>query len=89
MLNEITAGEARRGFSTLLSEVAFGRKRFRITRNNKPTAVLISPDEFDLFELLLDRFGDEIDAEEVPAAMAEAESEGTIPFEELAEDLGI
>ena len=89
MLNEITAGEARRGFSTLLSEVAFGRKRFRITRNNKPTAVLISPDEFDLFELLLDRFGDQIDAEEVPAAMAAAESEGTIPFEELAEDLGI
>ena len=89
MLNEISVGEARREFSTLLSQVAFGNKRFRITRNKKPTAVLISPDEFELFELLLDRFGDQIDAEEVPKAMEEAEREGSIPFEELAEELGI
>ena len=89
MLNEISVGEARREFSTILSQVAFGNMRFRITRHSKPTAVLISPDEFDLFELLLDRFGDQIDAEEVPKAMEEAEREGTIPFEELAEELGI
>ncbi len=89
MLNEITVGEARRDFSALLSRVAFGKMRFTITRHSKPAAVLISPDEFNLFELLLDRFGDQIDAEEVPAAMEEAEREGTIPFEELAEELGI
>ena len=89
MLNEISVGEARREFSTILSQVAFGKMRFRITRHSKPTAVLISPDEFDLFELLLDRFGDQIDAEEVPKAMEEAEREGTIAFEELAEELGI
>lgn len=89
MLNDISVGEARRDLSTLLNQVAFGRRRFRITRHSKPTAVLISPDEFDLFELLLDRFGDQIDADEVPAAMEEAERDGTIPFEELAEELGI
>jgi prevent-host-death family protein len=89
MVNEITAGDARRVFSTMLSEVAFGKKRFCITRNSRPTAVLISPDEFNLFELLLDRYGDQIDAEEVPVAMKEAERDGTIPFEELAEELGI
>ena len=89
MLNEITVGEARRDFSTLLSKVAYGKMRFRITRHSKPTAVLISPAEFELFEFLLDRFGDQIDAEEVPAAMKEAERDGTVPFEELAKELGI
>jgi prevent-host-death family protein len=89
MLNEITAGEARKEFSTLLSQVAFGRMRFSITRHSTPHAVMISPDEFNLFELLLDRFGDQIDSEEIPAVMEEAEREGAVPFEELAEELGI
>jgi len=89
MVDEITVGEARRDFSTLLSKVAYGKSRFRITRHNKPTAVLISPEEFDLFEFLLDKFGDQIDAEEVPAAMEEAKRDGTVPFEELAKELGI
>ena len=89
MLNEISVGEARKELSYLLSQVEFGKKRYRITRHRRPAAVLISPDEFNLFEFLLDRFGDQIDAEEVPKAMEEAEREGTTPFEELAEELGI
>ena len=89
MLQEISSGEARRNFADLMSRVAFGKMRFRITRHKKPVVAMISAEDYELFEFLLDRFSDQIDAVEVPKAMNEADEKGLVSFDDLAEELGI
>ena len=42
---EIGVAEAKKHFSDLLGQVAYGRKRIRILKRGKPMAVMVPPDE--------------------------------------------
>jgi prevent-host-death family protein len=89
IMTVITAAKARSEFSDLLSEVAFGKKRVCISRNKKVIAAVIPKEDLDLFEHLLLRLEDLIDAHDAQLAVEEAEREGTIPIDVLARELGL
>ena len=89
MLTEIPATKAREVFADLLDNVGFREKRYFITRRKKPIVAIISAADYEVFELLMRRFEDYIDARDAEAAIKEAEREGMISFEELASELGI
>lgn len=42
----------REGLSDAVSRASYGRERVQITKNGKPAAVLIGPDDFELLEQL-------------------------------------
>ena len=42
---EVSVAEAKKHFSDLLGQVAYGRKRIRILKRGKPMAVMVPPDE--------------------------------------------
>ena len=56
--HEIPFSEVRKRFTEIADVVKYQRECYVFTRNNKPNAVLISPEDFELFKRLLDEFGD-------------------------------
>jgi prevent-host-death family protein len=76
----IGASEARDVFSELVSRVAYTHERVVIERRHKPMAALISVEEFELFERLLEDYEDRLDAAEADRALADEEDE-VVPFE--------
>ena len=76
---------AREGLSDTLNRVSYGKERIVIKRHGKELAALIPMEDLIFLEELEDR----MDLEEARAALAEAEKEGTIPWEKVKKDLGL
>jgi prevent-host-death family protein len=76
----IGASEARDVFSDLVSRVAYAHERIVIERRQKPVAALISMEELELFERLLEEHEDRLDAAEADRVLAD-EADEVVPFE--------
>lgn len=76
----IGASEARDVFSDLVSRVAYAHERVVIERRHKPVAALISMEELELFERLLQEHEDRLDAAEADRVLAD-EADEVVPFE--------
>ncbi|PQZ93705.1 type II toxin-antitoxin system prevent-host-death family antitoxin [Arthrobacter sp. MYb227] len=48
----VTIRELREGLGDAVGRASYGRERVQITKNGKPTAVLIGPEDFELLEQL-------------------------------------
>jgi prevent-host-death family protein len=81
----ITTGKAREQLSNVINRAAFGKERIVLTRRGKEIAAVVPIEDVKLLEELEDR----IDLEEARAALAEAKSKGTIPWEKIKADLGL
>ena len=81
----ISTVKARDQLSTVINRAAFGKERIVLTRRGKEVAAVVPIEDMKLLEELEDR----IDLEEARAALAEAKSKGTIPWEKLRADLGL
>lgn len=80
-----TTGEARKRFSEVVSEAAFGKQRVVLTRNGKEIAALIPISDLQVFyelECL-------IDVDEAKKALNNLKVEGSISLEDLKKELGI
>ncbi len=81
--------EARARLSDLLDEVERRHEHVVITRNGRPTAVVLSVDEYEALEETLEIIQDE----ETLAALREAEEDvraGRVrPWEDVKHDLGL
>jgi prevent-host-death family protein len=71
MPTNISANQVRSRLPQLLAEIAASRKRFVITRFNRPIAVMLSVEEYERLAELSDEAGDP----ELIAAVAEARNE--------------
>ncbi len=82
----VTADEARKNLSELLSTATYANGRIEIQRRGKTAGFIIGPDDMALLEMLEDRY----DAEEARAAMAEIErgEDEVILWEEAKKKLG-
>jgi prevent-host-death family protein len=69
----------------VINRAAFGKERIVLTRRGKEIAAVVPIEDVKLLEELEDR----IDLEEARAALAEAKSKGTIPWEKIKTDLGL
>ncbi len=88
-METISCKEAKDNMADMLNKVAYGHKRFKIARHNKDIAVIISVEEWDKIEKLLQKIEDEEDIREAKIALNEIEKKGSIPFDEMKKRLGL
>jgi prevent-host-death family protein len=81
----IDASMARDSMSDTINRVSYGKERIVIRRHGKELAALVPIEDLRFLEELEDR----LDLEDARAALAEAEKEGTIPWEKIKKDLGL
>ena len=84
-LEAIDTSVAREELSDTLNRVSYGNERIIIKRHGKELAALVPMEDLRFLEELEDR----MDLEEARAALAEAEKEGSIPWEDIKKDLGL
>lgn len=87
-MTKVTAKEARRTFSELMSRTAYSKERVIVTRNGKDIIAMIPVEELALLESVLEGLEYKRDVEEARAALKEIESEGTVSWEKTQKDLG-
>ncbi|MCL5103299.1 MAG: type II toxin-antitoxin system Phd/YefM family antitoxin [Armatimonadetes bacterium] len=85
----VTSEEVRDGLGELINRVAYGGERVMVTRRGKKIVGIISAEEMELLEAVLDAIEDEIDIPLVKERIAEMEREGGIPLEQLEKELGL
>ena len=81
----IDTSVARDGLSDTLNRVSYGKERIVIKRHGKKLAALVPMEDL----MFLEEVEDRLDLEEVRAALAQAEAEGTVPWEKVKKDLGL
>jgi prevent-host-death family protein len=87
---EISVREARDHMSSILNHVAFGGKRYTLTRHGRGIAVIVSIEEWQAIEQLLQKAEDEEDIRDAEAALERVEQGGPIiPHEEVMRKLGL
>lgn len=89
MTTSVKAEEARNKFSDLVNRAAYGHERIVVTRRGKDVAAVVPMEDLRLIEQLVEKIEDFIDTEEAKAALREAETEGTIPWEKMKAELGL
>lgn len=88
-METISSKEVKDRLSEILSQVAYGHKRFKIARHNKEMAIIISIEDWELIEKIIKQHEDEEDIREGEAALKEAEEKGSISFEEMKKRVGL
>ena len=79
----ITTVDARGRFSEVVNRAAFGKERVVLTRRGKALAAVVPIEDVRLLEELEDR----LDLQDAREALAEAQEQGTIPWETLEAEL--
>lgn len=85
----VSSEEVRDGLGDLINRVAYGGERVMVTRRGKKIVGIISAEELELLERVLDAVEDEIDIPLVNERLAEMEREGGVPLEQLEKELGL
>lgn len=88
-MTTISAEKARNSFSELISHTAYSKDRVIVTRNGKKMAAIVSIEDLELLERLVDKIEDELDVEDIRAALLEYEEGKTVPWEKVKKDLGL
>lgn len=77
--------EARQDFAEICNRAAYGRERIAIERHGKKCVAVVPYEDVELLEELEDR----MDLRAALAALKEAESKGTVAWDEVKRDLGL
>lgn len=88
-MDTISCREAKDHMADVLNKVAYGHKRFKIARHKKAMAVIISIEDWESIEKLLQKLEDEEDIREAEIALKEIEEKGSIPFDEMKRRVGL
>lgn len=88
-MTTVTTKEARDQLSDLVNRAAYGKERIVLTRRGKGVAALIPLDDLVALEQMLRRIEDESDLEAARKALDESRRKGTIPWEQVKEELGL
>lgn len=85
----VSSEQVRDGLGELINRVAYGGERVMVTRRGKKIAGIISAEELELFEAVLDAIEDEIDIPLVKERQAEIERGEYVTLEQLKSELGL
>lgn len=85
MVAQLSVQEAREQLADLLNRAAYGKERIILTRRGKPVVAVVPIEDLQLLQDL----EDQLDLEEARAALAEAREKGTIPWEQVKQQLGL
>ncbi len=82
-MSRVSAGQARKDFSSALNRVAYGRERLIIQRRGRDVAALVPMEDLALLKGLEDR----LDLDDARAALMEAREKVPIPWEKIKAEL--
>jgi prevent-host-death family protein len=85
----VSSEEVRDGLGELINRVAYGGERVMVTRRGKKIVGIISAEEMELLEAVLDSIEDEIDIPLVKERLAEIEKGECVSLEQLKSELGL
>ena len=85
----VSSEEVRDGLGELINRVAYGGERVMVTRRGKKIVGIISAEELELLEEVLDAIEDEIDIPLIKERMAEIERGEFVTLEQLKSELGL
>jgi prevent-host-death family protein len=80
---ELTAARAR--LADLFNRAAYGKERLALSRHGKVLAALVPIEDARLLEEMEDR----LDLEKARAALAEAQGQEAVPWEQVKAELGL
>jgi prevent-host-death family protein len=82
----LSSGEARKNFADTLNRVTYGSEHIAIKRSGKESVYLISSQDYELFQKLLQQAEDKTDLELAESRMDDPQQE-TISFDDFFADL--
>jgi prevent-host-death family protein len=88
-LTTISAEEARNQFSEIVNKAAYGHERTVVTRRGKRVAAIVSIEDLELLEAILDEIEDRADAEYCRRVLSDLDLSQAVPLEDLKDELGL
>jgi prevent-host-death family protein len=88
-METLSCREVKDHMAEILNRVAYNHKRYKIARHNKEMAIIISIEEWEVIEKILQKLEDEEDIYEAQIALKEIEEKGSIPFDEMKKRVGL
>lgn len=84
-MTTMSSSDAREHFPELISEAAFGKKRFIVTRRGKKLAAIIPIEDLDMIESIENR----IDLEDARKALADVKKKGSTSWKKVKAELDL
>ncbi len=88
-METLSCREVKDHMAEILNRVAYNRKRYKIARHNREMAIIISIQEWEAIEKILQKIEDEEDTQEALLSLKEIEEQGSVPFEEMKKRVGL
>jgi prevent-host-death family protein len=85
----VSSEEVRDGLGELINRVAYGGERVMVTRRGKNVVGIISAEELELLEAILDAIEDEIDIPLIKERIAEIDRGEYVTLEQFKSELGL
>lgn len=82
-METLSCREIKDHMADILNKVAYNHKRYKIARHNKEMAIIISIDEWEAIEKILQKIEDDEDIHEAKIALEEVKEKGSISFEKM------
>ncbi len=85
-MKSLSSGQARKNFADTLNRVTYGSEQIEIKRSGKEPVYMISAEDYQLFQQLLQQAEDKIDLQEAESRINDPQQE-RIDFDEFFTDL--
>lgn len=86
----VTSEELRLGLGELINRVKYRNERVRVTRRGKPVMALVSVEDLEILEQVIDAIEDEIDRPIVEERLKRFDETGEgIPWEQVKAERGL
>ena len=85
----VSSEQVRDGLGELINRVAYGGERFMVTRRGKKIVGIVSAEEMELLEAVLDALEDEMDIPLIKERIAEVERGEFVPWEEVKREFDL
>ena len=89
-MTTVTSEDVRDSLGELINRVKYRHERMRVTRRGKPVAALVSVEDLEFLEQVLEAFEDERDLPTIRERLKHFEETGeAIPWDKAKADLGL
>jgi len=88
-MKTLSCREIKDHMADILNKVAYNHKRYKIARHNKEMAIIISIEEWEAIEKILQQVENEEDVQEAFLALKEVEERGAVSFNEMKKRVGL
>ncbi len=88
-MTRINVGVAKKAFGDTVNRVVYGKEKIVLERRGEDVAVLLSLEDYRLFERLAEEYEDRMDAEDVNRAEADPRNAERVSWEAVKERLGL